>query len=356
MTPILFSSSSHYMDAFHEGLIELLNHDSLGTLILVCANATFDPLIFDATHSALLTQFERLRTRYTEELKLGHQIKESDEDLLVFLKMASIGFENLSSTAFRKDAEWEIQFNHVRAFRPQRMSGQVATDIKSPFNQDGFHFNKPFMQKECFWQGILRKRSVSLFYNKYPFIEYHGLLLPDREKSLPQFLQKKYHHYVWQLAEEMEASLDGVGFGYNAYGAHASVNHLHFQMFLRPEGLPVMQGKWQHNGGNIPYPVQCENMNNCEQSWEYIEALHAAKIPYNLIYLPGKILIFPRQFQGSFQQSDWSGGFSWYEMGGGTITFNRQDYQGLVKEDILEEFKKLRLNNEFMPVSGTTFA
>ena len=339
------------MDAFHEGLVELLNYDSLGTLILVCANATFDTLIFDATHSALLAQFERLKQRYTDELKLGHQIKESDEDLLVFLKMASIGFENLSSTAFRNEAEWEIQFNHVRSFRPQRMSGQVATDIRAPFNQDGFHFNKPFMQKECFWEGDLKGRSASLFYNKYPFIDYHGLLLPDRDKSLQQFLQKEYHQYIWQLAEDMGGHLDGLGFGFNAYGAHASVNHLHFQMFLRPEGLPVMLDKWQHNGGREPYPTQCENINDCEQSWAYIEVLHAEKIPYNLIYLPGKILVFPRQLQGNYPQANWSGGFSWYEMGGGTITFNRQDYHGLEEGDILDEFNKLRLKNRHITLS-----
>ena len=348
MNPVVFNSSAHYMNAFHDGLVELLNYDSLGTLILVCANATFDPLIFDATHSALLAQFERLKLRYTEELKQGHQIKESDEDLLVFLKMVSVGFENLSSTAFRNENEWEIQFNHVRAFRPQRMSGQVATDIKAPFNHDGFHFNKPFMQKECFWEGDLNGRPVSLFYNKYPFIEYHGLLLPDRDKSLPQFLQKEYHQYIWQLAEEMGRNLDGLGFGYNAYGAHASVNHLHFQMFLRPEGLSVMLDKWQHNGGTELYPAQCENMNECEQSWAYIEALHAEKIPYNLIYLPGRILIFPRQLQGNYQQANWSGGFSWYEMGGGTITFNREDYHGLEEEDILDEFNKLRLKGSLI--------
>ena len=346
MTPPVFSSSSRFSQAFNQGLVELLNHDSLGTLILGCANATFDPLIFDATHGALRAQFRKLEARFLDDFRQGRQVDESDEDLLVFLKMLVVGFDDLAQTAFRDEAGWEIQFNQVRAFRPRRMSGQAASGIHVPFNEDGFHFNKPFMQKECFWEGDLNGRRAALFYNKYPFIDYHGLLLPERQKSLPQFLSEDYHCYVWQLAEQLGEKLPGLGFGYNAYAAHASVNHLHFQMFLRPRGLPVMADHWQHNGGGKVYPAQCERLNDCKQAWSYIEHLHQRQIPYNLIYLPGELLIFPRKRQGDYPQAAWSGGFSWYEMGGGTITFNRQAYDELTADDITDEFDKLRLPPE----------
>jgi hypothetical protein len=36
-------------------------------------------------------------------------------------------------------------------------------------------------------------------------------------------------------------------------------------------------------------------------------------------------------------------------MGGGTITFNRQAYNELLEDDILEEFNKLRLDNPTQP-------
>ncbi|MCW9023414.1 MAG: hypothetical protein OQK73_01915 [Gammaproteobacteria bacterium] len=346
MKPSIFSSSSDYIDAFNAGLVELLKYDNLGTLILGCANASFDPLIFDATHEALLHQFERLQYRYVDDFKQGHQVNESDEDLLVFLKMISVGFDNLSATEFCREGVWEMQFNHIRAFRPKRMSGQMVNTILRPFSDNRFHFNKSFIQKERFWEGDLEGRQVSLFYNKYPFMDYHTLLLPDREKALPQYLEQEYHEYVWSLCEELGQNLEGLGVGYNAHGAHASVNHLHFQLYLRPTGLPVMAGNWRHNGGQDEYPAQCEVFKDCEQAWLYIEELHAAQTPYNLIYQPGRIFIFPRQFQGNYSQAEWSGGFSWYEMGGGTITFNRQAYNELVEDDILEEFKKLRLDNQ----------
>ncbi|VAX13992.1 hypothetical protein MNBD_GAMMA24-1455 [hydrothermal vent metagenome] len=343
MTNSIFSSPSHFSLAFNQGLVEMLNHDSLGTLILGCANATFDPFIFEATHSALRTQFRKLEKLFLADFRQGRQVNESDEDLLVFLKMLVVGFDELAQTAFRHEDEWEIQFNQVRAFRPRRMSGQVAGGIYAPFNDNGFHFNKTFMQKECFWEGDLNGRPASLYYNKYPFIDYHGVLLPERQKNLSQFLHEEYHRYIWQLAEQLGEKLPGLGYGYNSCGAHASVNHLHFQMFLRPQGLPVMASHWHHNGGNKPYPAQCEKLNDCSQAWSYIDNLHQVQIPYNLIYLPGEILIFPRKRQGDYQQASWSGGFSWYEMGGGTITFNRQAYDELDAEDIIDEFAKLRL-------------
>ncbi|VAX10494.1 hypothetical protein MNBD_GAMMA25-1412 [hydrothermal vent metagenome] len=352
MKNTIFSSAQHFRQAFNEGLVEMLNHDSLGTLILGCANATFDPFIFEATHSALRTQFKKLETRFREDFNQGRQINESDEDLLVFLKMLVVGFEQLEQTSFRQEGEWDIQFNQVRAFRPRRMSGQVGSGIHAPFNENGFHFNKPFMQKECFWEGQLNGRPVSLFYNKYPFIDYHGLLLPEREKNLPQFLLEEYHRYVWQLSEELGEQLSGLGFGYNSYGAHASVNHLHFQMFLRPQGLPVMAAHWHHNGGEKAYPAYCEKLNDCSQAWSYIDNLHQQQIPFNLIYRPGELLIFPRKRQGDYVPAEWSGGFSWYEMGGGTITFNRQAYDELDVGDIASEFAKLRLQPKAcMPAS-----
>ena len=346
MPTSIFNSAASYADGFNQGLVELLNYDSLGTLILGCANASFDPLIFDATHTALLHQFERLQDRYIKAFKQGHQVKESDEDLLVFLKMISVGFDNLAPTEFRGEGAWEIQFNHIRAFRPKRMSGQVVNKILLPFNENGFHFNKKFMLKERFWEGQLGGRAVSLFYNKYPFMDYHTLLLPDREKNLPQFLQQQYHQYVWSLCENLGQKLDGLGIGYNAHGAHASVNHLHFQMYLRAAGLPVMTENWIHNGGKAAYPAHCEIISDCARAWQYIDLLHQQQVPYNLIYQPGRVFVFPREFQGNYAQADWSGGFSWYEMSGGMITFNRDDFLALEPQAIESELALARFTPE----------
>ena len=107
------------------------------------------------------------------------------------------------------------------------------------------------MEKEIFWSGTLEGKRVDLYYNKYPFTQGHGLLVPEREQENPQLLTESYHHYLCQTASAMATTLPGSGFGYNSYGAYASVNHLHFQMFLREQPFPIEQPQWSHNGCSI---------------------------------------------------------------------------------------------------------
>lgn len=212
-----------------------------------------------------------------------------------------------------------------------------------PFNENGFHFNKPFLRKECFWSGELQGREVELLYNKFPFVDFHALLVPQREHDAPQFLTHDDHRYMCRLCEELGATLDGVGFGYNAYGAFSSVNHLHFQMFLRSQPLPVQLTQWLHNGGTVSYPSRVEHFDNAEDAWGYIEVLHQSEQSYNLLYLPGEIYCLPRLQQGTYSHNDWTAGFAWYEMCGGMVCFRQEDYDQLTEEMISGEFSRLIL-------------
>jgi hypothetical protein len=51
----------------------------------------------------------------------------------------------------------------------------------------------------------------------------------------------------------------------------------------------------------------------------------------------------PRLKQGSFALANWSNGFSWYEMSGAMIAFNRQDYTALRARTIRDELARARL-------------
>lgn len=92
----------------------------------------------------------------------------------MFLKIFAAGFDALQLTEFRQEGVWQVQFNHLRAFRPRRITQQVPEGIAASYNPDGFNFNRPFMQQECFWRGELAGRQVDLYYNKYPFAPLHG--------------------------------------------------------------------------------------------------------------------------------------------------------------------------------------
>lgn len=329
-----FSSAAALRRAFEEGLGRLLEYEGLGPFILVSANATFDAEVFACLESRLLHRYHELEAHYRGALAEGRLLQDAEDDLMVMLKMIAVGFDRLKKTETRRIGPWEAQFNHLRSFRPPRNSGAAVTTLHRPFDSGGFHFNKRFLEKECFWRGELAGREVALLYNKYPFVELHGLLVPEGPVCHPQFLDEGHHRYIWRATEALGESVEGVGFGYNALGAHASVNHLHFQLFAREVPLPVADPRWRHNGGDLPYPSRCEGFDAMGEAWAFIERLHDAGIAYNLIYLPGRMLCLPRKPQGACPTPSWGAGLSWYEMAGGMLTFNRHDFDALDEERI----------------------
>ncbi|MEN8177533.1 MAG: hypothetical protein ABFS39_02830 [Pseudomonadota bacterium] len=338
-----FSSQQHFRDAFVSGLRGLLEQPGLGVYILVHANASFDAEIFEQLKGPLEARFNQLAESCRDALANGREMPGAPDDQSVFLKLMAIGFRGVQLTECRQEEEWEVQFNHIRAFRPARMADASIKGIHQPFEQRGFHFNKPFLRKEAFWSGELQGLQVELLYNKFPFTPMHGLLVPERYSREPQFLSHPYHLYIWALTEKMAAGLPGVGFAYNSYGAYASVNHLHFQMFQRDAPLPLASPRWRHNQGASDYPANCEVYTSVGESWKRLDELHRTETSYNLIYLPGCLYCIPRQTQGNYEHASWTNGFAWYELAGGITTFSRVDYEKLDTATIRNEMAKLKI-------------
>jgi len=325
-----FSSPQYFRQQFNQGLSRLLEKQQLGTFILCLANASNDAELFKQLERPLRAQYNLLLNEYRDALNSGVQINTVEEDLLVFLKLHMLGFDNIQLSQLRNESHWQCQYNQLRSFRPKRMSSfQHNGEMFTPFSENQFHFNKPFMAKECFWSGEFNKKRLNLFYNKYPFADMHGLVVPQREDCFPQLLLNDMHDYIWQLSSDLAEILPGVAMGYNSYGAYASVNHLHFQMFISQQGLPVSDSCWKHNGGEKNYPLKVHASNNLAESWKIIDELHLKKQAYNLLYMPDKVFIMPRQVQGRIDVPIWSSGFTWYELSGAMLLFNQTDYNGL---------------------------
>lgn len=340
--PDLFSSPERLRAAFLAGLERQLDDPGLGAFILVLANARFDPGIWPSLKAPLSVRLERQFAAIQAELRCGQAVNHPDDDLLAFLKLAALGFEHLNGTAWRQVGPWEIQFNPIRALRPARAS-QLRTDGCTPpaFNPGGFQFNKPFLTPEILWQGELRRHPVRLLYNKFPFADLHGILVPDPARQHPQRLSQNWHLYAWHLAESLTPRLPGFGISYNSYGAQASVNHLHFQTFVRERPLPVADPAWRHNGGAMVYPLLCHVFEDALDAWFFIEHLHAGNQPYNLAYTGERLYCLPRKPQGSQPSPSWSAGQAWYELAGGAITANQGDFHNLTAEQIAAELAAL---------------
>jgi ATP adenylyltransferase/5',5'''-P-1,P-4-tetraphosphate phosphorylase II len=341
----LFSSPAAFRQGFEQGLEHLLDVGGLNLFILVAANASFDAALFSDLKGRLQSSYDRLFAQLQDVFIHGSRVQEADEDLLVFLKIAAIGFDSLSLTEQRPAGIWEVQFNHLRSFRPLRNSQQPNTQLQTPFDAQAFNFNKPFVQQELLWSGELAGQHFDLYYNKYPFVELHSLLVPQRERCLPQFHRRDMHDFIWRLVHQLADDLPGVRVGYNAMGAFASVNHLHFQLFVRRQRLPVESRQWRHSGGDENYPVDCSMLTGVDEAWQLIQKLHEQNQAYNLLYTPAGMYCIPRLKQGGFRLAEWSNGFSWYEMSGGMITFNHQDYATLSEAGISANLGLARLDN-----------
>lgn len=342
--PAPFHNTPEYRDAFTRGLSETLKHDQLGAYILVLANATYDEEIHHVLKAPLEQRFGELSGILTKYLKEGRPLDHTTDDLLVFLKLMAVGFDQLQMSSFRQAGPWQVQYNQLRSFRPARMSNDVVHDLFKPFDEEGFHFSKSFLENEIMWRGDLNGQHCSLLYNKFPFASLHGLLVVEPKQHRPQFLDQDTHAYIWQLTEQLGNKMPGVGFGYNARGAYSSVNHQHFQMYIQDHRrYPVEHSLWSHNGGSRNYPLPCHCLTDMHEAWAVLHELHESNRTYNLLYRPGVLYLTPRAMQGSYKSTHCTGSFAWAEVAGAITTCRGSDFERLNEQLIIDALKELAL-------------
>lgn len=339
--PRELQSTEAYRTSFNAGLRRLLATEGLGVFILVLANAANDARVWEVLEPELRQRFLTLQRELKERLLDGARISETDDDLMVMLKLMAVGFDAIRTRERRHSDGWELQYNPVRSFRPQRMTNQKVSGLSRPFDAAGFHFNKPFLSKEIFWEGELLGRPARLLFNKFPFEDLHAILVPEPEPGLPQLLDEQVHTYVWSLMASLGEGMPGVSLGYNGYGALASVNHRHFQLFVRERPFTVSDGRWSHRGGDVDYPLSVQRFDDARQAWVFIDSLHRSGTTYNLLYEPDGMICVPRRHQGDYEAAPWSAGFSFYELAGSFITFDRDQYESLDAAALSDALSKL---------------
>ena len=315
---------------FSDVLEGMLDADELGAFILVLANSMQDSALQQRLKSPLEQKFLLLKKQFERG-----ELQAAKDDYEVFTALVSLGLESLPVWKYRQQAPWTLLYNPMRALRPARSSSEIINTLERPFNSDAFHFNKPFLAPEIFWQGVFNDFELRVFYNKFPFAPYHLLIVPEYRQCLPQYLTEKYHQLIWRFVAHYAEGLKGLGVAYNSLGAYASINQLHFQGFIHDDLLPIEDVNWEHNGGSIAYPIKCDKADNVEDAWEKIQLLHQAKQAYNLLYRAGACYVLERKFQGEEQSPDWVQGIAWCEVCGvqtvGEIglfkSLNHQDIQ-----------------------------
>ncbi len=338
-----FASPEALRQLFVEGLDAMLAaHDDLGVYILALANAAQDASLWPPLRDLLIRRHHDHAATLRTALRNGSRLDAPADDLLVFLKLMALdldaaGFEQLRVAPPRRVGAWEVQFNPLRGLRPARMSEAKAEGMMRPFDAAAFHFNKPFLAKEILWSGELAGKPARLLYNKFPFAPLHGLLAPEAELQRPQYLTPEMLSWAWDVAEQAGTAIPGFGLAYNSYGAYASVNHLHFQTFVRSQPLPLQQ----LDPASYPLPVQ--HFSDPASAWFHVDALHTANTPYNLIYSQSGISVIARARQGEIALREWSPGFAWSEVAGAFSVSSRNDFANLGEAEIEQALAELRV-------------
>jgi hypothetical protein len=338
--PGLFAGPAAYRTGFEEGLLRMLGEPVLGAFILVLANAGFDPALQRRLGSDLRLRFADWQARFDRDDP--HAVDAAPDDRAVFDDLRRCGIDALGQTRWRQVGDWWLQFNPLRGLRPPRTSHAPIDTLRRPFDAAAFHFDKPFLRPEVFWEGDWSGYALRLLLNKFPFATGHALLVPEPAAGLPQWLEPAWHGLVWELARQAGRSLPGIGFGYNAHGAYASVNHLHFQQFVEPDRLyPIESARWRHNGGDEDYPLAVRRIDDRDEAWAAVDSMQSANLGFNLLYRPGRLYLTPRPLQGQYRHSAWTGGFAWSEIAGVLTVSDEAAFDALDEAALLAEYRRL---------------
>ena len=237
---------TQFKTLFVNKLKNMLSDDELGAFILVLANSHQDAFLQNELQADLESTFIALKDNY----KTG-KLKAPQDDIDVFEKLLDLELDDIPVWQSKTIGDWQIVYNSMRQMRPARSSSQILTSIKQSYDEKKFHFNKPFLKPEILWQGVFKEVKLRVLFNKFPFSDYQLLIVLSPEKNRCQLLTQETHQYVFSLVDEMGDALAGLGIGYNSLAAGASVNHFHFQGFIRQQDFSIEKNHWRHNGGDI---------------------------------------------------------------------------------------------------------
>ncbi len=329
---------------FVRRLRDMLDSGELGAFILVLANSMQDA----ATRAQLEARLKQVFEQHRDAYQAG-ELQAAPDDIQVFEQLLKTGIDDYGVWRVSRKHPWLQFFNPLRALRPARASAEVIDNIRKPFDDKAFNFNKPFLRAERLWQGELQGEDGFVFectvlYNKFPFLPYHFILAPNAADCFQQYLHQEFHELVWSLCEQHADILPGLGFGYNSIGACASVNHLHFQGFIYSSALPVELSQWRHNGGDVQYPMQCAVFDDIDSAWQAIRLLHLLNQPYNLLYRPSCCYVLSRKMQGSPEVYSRVAGAGWIEACGVFSEADELAIEKLTADNLRAEIHSLSAN------------
>ena len=225
---------TQFKNLFVTQLKNMLSADELGAFILVLVNSQQDAFLKNKLRDEVEKTFVKLKENF-----IKGRLNATQDDIDVFKKILDLDINTIAEWQSKKVGDWQVVYNSMRQLRPARVASQILTSTKQEFDESKFHFNKPFLKPEILWQGGHQDIKLCVLYNKFSFSDYHFLIIVSPEKNIPQQLSRESHQVVFSLVTENKNFSPGFGVGFNSLAAGASVNHIHFQGFIRQQALPI---------------------------------------------------------------------------------------------------------------------
>jgi hypothetical protein len=314
---------SQFKKLFVSKLKNMLSDDELGAYILVLANSLQNEYLKKSLHADLKNNFIALKENY-----LAGTLKATEDDIAVFERLLEMDVDILPVWKSKQVGDWKVVYNIMRQLRPARAASQALDSIIQNFDENKFHFNKLFLKPEILWEGEYETKNVRVLYNKFPFSDYHLLIVVSPELTHAQVLNEEMHHYIYSLVQNENQVLPGFGIGFNSLAAGASVNHLHFQGFIRNQPFAIET----IDGDSFPLKVSC--CASSESAWQKIALLLQNNIAFNCLYLKGKCYVVPRPYQGSVDLPEWLDGAGWIDVAGVMTVSDEEPFRSLSKSSI----------------------
>lgn len=325
---------------FVNRLKNMLSDDMLGAFILVLANSHQDKFLNNELKVDLEKTFVVLKKFF-----YAGKLKATQDDIDVFKQLLDLALEDIPLWYSKEVGDWEVVCNAMRTLRPARASSQILHSIKQPYDASRFHFNKPFLKPEILWEGDFQGLRSRVLFNKFPFSEYHLLIVVSPEKNLSQLLTLEMHRYAFSLAQVMAGVFPGFGIGFNSLAAGASVNHFHFQGFIREQEFAIEKKHWSHNSGTMDYPLDVKHFLDVEASWAYIKELTENDEAFNCLYRNNICYVIPRKYQGTVELPCWLAGAGWIDVAGVITVSDENTFHSIDERSVTNALALLSENN-----------
>ena len=334
---LINSDTQQFQKHFEDKLSGMLSPDELGSFILVLFNSMQDTHLQKSLAPKLKATFA--------DLKNNHNLQSAPDDFDVFKALKQTGISQYGAWVNKPIDLWHCAYNPLRALRPERSSKEKFNGLEQPFNNDAFHFSKPFLKPEIISEETFENTALQLMYHKFPFAPYHLLIVIEASKHKPQYLDEHTHKVTWNLAKHCEKNITGFGLAYNSLGAGASINQLHIHGFADDKLLAIENKFWSHNGGKENYPLEVKSFSSAQSSWQLIEQYHQKNQPYNLLYRSGICYVIRRKPQSEVALPEWLSNVGWYESCGGFNLSDKHYYESLTADNIQDALSRVSNNS-----------